>query len=253
MVQRKDSLCYVEFIRAKWSPQNRQYLMKLFSLMTPAERKRIADAKSFDELWFGFWHNDACRSYMREYQQAKKQFNTLKHGFPLRCANGSTIIIFSLAYLLENTTPQYDSAEWGWPKGRRNINETDLVCALREFNEETGVPLHNISILLHGKPFEEVFTGCNHVRYRHVYFLAVHHANSTSSFTNMKMTPVQAQEIGCIKWCTHDAVLENIREMNVERRELFKRIHAMVQSSLCSLVHVKMESPAGSIGSSSGL
>jgi 8-oxo-dGTP pyrophosphatase MutT (NUDIX family) len=251
MVQRKDSLCYVEFIRAKYSLQNRQYLMKLFSSMTPQERHRIETTPSFDALWFGFWHNDACMSYMKEYQHARDKFHALKQGFYLRCqdtcsatsggaggANGAggknrRIIFFSLGYLLENTRAEYEEPEWGWPKGRRNINESDLACALREFTEETSIPTKDISVLTLTKPFEEVFSGCNHVRYRHVYFLAI--LTSPKEPSLAIESAVQAQEIGCLKWCRAEEVTSKIRHHNVERLELFKRIHGIVQTNVLNI------------------
>jgi 8-oxo-dGTP pyrophosphatase MutT (NUDIX family) len=34
--------------------------------------------------------------------------------------------------------------EWGFPKGRRNYNEKDIDCALREFSEETGYSKYSL-------------------------------------------------------------------------------------------------------------
>jgi 8-oxo-dGTP pyrophosphatase MutT (NUDIX family) len=34
----------------------------------------------------------------------------------------------------------WEEPEWGFPKGRRDTQESDWVCALREFKEETGQP-----------------------------------------------------------------------------------------------------------------
>ncbi|PNH00203.1 putative mRNA-decapping protein [Tetrabaena socialis] len=237
MVQRKDSLCYVEFIRAKWSLQNRQYIMKLFTSMTPQERGRIARAADFDELWYGFWHNDTYRSYMREYQQARDQFNKLKQGFDMRCADTDEVITFSLDYILTNTSAEYNEAEWGWPKGRRNINESDIRCAMREFSEETGICARDISMLTNMKPFEEVFNGSNHVRYRHVYYLAVLSGNAKDKDKlEVVEQSMQAQEIGKVAWCNYGTVLLNIRNHNVERRELFKRVHQLVKNNLFNIM-----------------
>lgn len=236
MVQRKDSLCYVEFIRAKWKPQNRKYVMKLFSSMTPTERNRIATAVDFDTLWYGFWHNDSCRSYMKDYQQACEQFNLLKKGFSMRCAETNDVITFSLDYVLNATTAEYHEAEWGWPKGRRNINESDMRCALREFSEESGVSPGDISVLTYLKPFEEVFIGCNHVRYRHVYYVAVQSGHAKDHDLTVNQRSMQAQEIGQVAWCNYDTVLSNIRVFNVERRELFKRVHQLVKSNLFNIM-----------------
>lgn len=236
MVQRKDSLCYVEFIRAKWNPHNRQYIMKLFASMTPEERSRIADAADFDVLWHGFWHNDTCKSYMKEYNQARSQFDLLKNGFSLRCAKTSDVITFSLDYVLQNTVAEYDAAEWGWPKGRRNINESDLKCALREFSEESGLNPRDVSVLTHLKPFEEVFNGCNHVRYRHVYYVAVQAGFVKNRELSATQKSVQAQEIGQVAWCTYETAMKNIRAHNVERRELFRRVHQLVKENLFNMM-----------------
>ena len=235
MVQRKDSLCYVEFIRAKWNPQNRQYVLKLFSSMTPTERERIKEAADFDVLWYGFWHNDTCKSYMKEYQQAREQYELLKKGFNMRCVENNEVITFSLDYVLAETSAEYGDTEWGWPKGRRNINESDLKCATREFSEETGLAPRDISVLTYMKPFEEVFSGCNHVRYRHVYYVAVQAGAAKDKKVSVS-TSMQAQEIREVAWCNYDEVLENIREFNVERRELFKRVHQLVQSNLFNIM-----------------
>ena len=34
--------------------------------------------------------------------------------------------------------------EWGFPKGRRNFQEKDIVCGIREFEEETGYNINDI-------------------------------------------------------------------------------------------------------------
>ncbi len=61
-----------------------------------------------------------------------EKFEALKAGITL--TNGET---FSLADLMEETNTSWIEPEWGFPKGRRNNQETDLDCALREFKEET--------------------------------------------------------------------------------------------------------------------
>ena len=41
MIQRKDTLCYVEFIRGKYEIENKDYIIKLFERMTHHERELI--------------------------------------------------------------------------------------------------------------------------------------------------------------------------------------------------------------------
>ena len=77
--------------------------------------------------------------------------------------------VYDLKELIDesNNLGHWNEAEWGFPKGRRNYQEKDFECALREFTEETGINsknLHNIQNIL---PFEEIFTGSNYKSYKH--------------------------------------------------------------------------------------
>jgi 8-oxo-dGTP pyrophosphatase MutT (NUDIX family) len=228
LVQRKDSLCYVEFIRGKYVLQNRGYIMKLLANMTVSEHERIG-AGNFDDLWYGFWQTDHNRTFMKEYEQSKTRYNMLRDGYflrPLECPTAEPIL-FNLASALASTVATHDETEWGFPKGRRNINESDIRCACREFQEETGLNLGGIHVLGNVKPFEEVFNGSNKVRYRHVYYLA--HLKQRMLYSMMPVIDLaQQREIRKVGWFDYDGVQARIREENVERREVFKRVHQWV-------------------------
>ena len=163
MVQRKDSLCFVEFVRGRYDPVNSEYVMHLLRKMTRAEREHIRTL-SFPELWHGFWQTDHNKGYVKEYQQAQHKFGLLQRGFH-RPADGEFVC---LELLLNATRSEHDEREWGFPKGRRNINEWDMGCALREFREETGIQYTDVNVHEKTPPFEEVFPACNKVRYKHV-------------------------------------------------------------------------------------
>ena len=45
---------------------------------------------------------------------------------------------YDLESLVKGSRTYWKTPEWGFPKGRRNYQENDLACALREFQEETG-------------------------------------------------------------------------------------------------------------------
>lgn len=231
LVQRKDSLSYVEFVRGKYSLQNRGYILKLLANMTHAERERLRGS-SFDQLWYGFWQTDHSRTFMKEYEQSSARYETLRRGYLLRSAGPEPpqLVHFDLqSALAASAPPRYDETEWGFPKGRRNINESDLRCACREFREETGVDVSDIHIMSHVKPFEEIFTGSNKVRYRHVYYLA-HLKQRAAQAASPCRAPdaMQMREISTVGWFDYDGVCERIREENVERREMFRRVHNWV-------------------------
>lgn len=247
MVQRRDSLSYVEFIRGKYSLNNREYLMQLFTNMTPDERNKLGQL-AFEEIWSEMWSKPLSEvqsavtqnaNFNREWKDAAEKFNTLKTGYYIETKEGCKIF-FDIKWLLENTFPQYAETEWGFPKGRRNINEDDVSCAVREFKEETGIHASRIRLLKDMKPIEEVFVGSNKVRYKHVYYVAkytqIHMRRDgslvdCSSFFDPNNTQ-QTKEVRDVKWFTYQEAQDKIRDMNVERKELFKRLNQVLIKSM---------------------
>jgi 8-oxo-dGTP pyrophosphatase MutT (NUDIX family) len=285
MVQRKDSLCYVEFIRGKYSLNNKEYLMKLFSHMTEEERVKLGSS-SFEALWNFMWcrgkhkydedsgsdiatddsesssqdgsrarsrdapsegscegsregsrevSKEECntRNFNKEWKEAADKFNMLKQGYYIITTDDKRQF-FDLEFILKNTHSIYNETEWGFPKGRRNINEDDVTCAVREFKEETGVPTKNIKVMKDVKPLEEVFTGSNNIRYKHVYYVAKFNQlkSEYGSQNNMKLfNPknfLQNKEVRDVQWFTYQEAQEKIRESNMERKELFKRLNQLI-------------------------
>ena len=233
MVQRKDSLAYTEIIRGKYSLQNRGYLLKLIANMTPEERQRLLTT-AFDDLWADFWQTSHNCAYMKEYHQSRDRFQSLTDGYFLRSASDpGQLVFFDIESATSSVPALHPETEWGFPKGRRNIDESDMRCACREFMEETGVDLADVQVLPSARQFEEVFTGSNRVRYRHVYYAAelqpasAERNGATVSGGEMP-APAQSREIRRTGWFDAEGVLAHIREENVERREMFKRVHAWV-------------------------
>lgn len=255
MVQRRDSLSYVEFLRGKYKPNNREYLMKLFTNMTPEERERIGQS-TFEELWTIMWTQcgrkqqdveatiediakNHSRNFNKEWKEAAEKYETIKKGFNIMCNDGR-VIYFDIDWLLQNTKAAYTETEWGFPKGRRNINEDDLICAVREFKEETGIHASRIRINKDLKPIEEVFTGSNNVRYKHVYYVA-RYVPSTHPKSMMLERPLfdpgntqQTKEVRDVQWFTYKEAQDKIRVSNMERKELFKRLNHGLIKSFCN-------------------
>ena len=44
----------------------------------------------------------------------------------------------------------------GFPKGRRNYQERDMICGLREFEEETGYDKNDLINITNILPLEEI-------------------------------------------------------------------------------------------------
>jgi 8-oxo-dGTP pyrophosphatase MutT (NUDIX family) len=227
MVQRKDSLSYVEFIRGKYDIQNKNYLYKLFTLMTSEERDRINN-NDFDFLWKLMWckiDNETNSNFTKEYNEAMDKFNMLKKGYYLKVINIDTLKFINIASIIEETTALYEETEYGFPKGRRNINEDDLACALREFKEETGYYPKYIRLCHDIKPLEETFTGSNKTRYKHIYYIAKYNPFISDDIPQINQN---SREIKNVQWFTYNEVQDHIREYNVERKELVKRCNNLI-------------------------
>lgn len=217
MVQRKNSFSYVEFVRGKYDLKNKNYISKLFSNMTEDERNKFINYE-FNFIWNEMWNKNDL--YSKEYKESLKKFNTIKNGYVL--INKDESIQINLNYFLKNTKSEIDEPEFGFPKGRRNYNESDLDCAKREFSEETGYKYSDM-ILLSKKPFEEIFTGMNGKRYKYVYYFAIINEK------NIKLNKLKNyNEIRKVCWFNYGDVQQRIKLINVERKELLKRIHTKI-------------------------
>jgi 8-oxo-dGTP pyrophosphatase MutT (NUDIX family) len=236
MVQRKDSLSFVEFLRGKYDVNNTQYLLKLFTNMTEEERARI-ESNDFETLWKEMWCKsivqESNKNFTKEYNDSKEKFETLKKGVYIKSVTKG-IYFFDIQYILSNSSSEFDETEWGFPKGRRNINEDDVHCALREFREETGISPRNIRVCYDIKPLEEVFSGTNKIRYKHVYYVARNSVNNTFGGKDESTPPISPNniEIKDIKWFDYNEAQNKIRKLNVERRELFKRLNNIIVRSI---------------------
>jgi 8-oxo-dGTP pyrophosphatase MutT (NUDIX family) len=223
MVQRKDSLSYVEFLRGKYELENRKYILKLLSNMTKVEQQRLLK-HDFDFLWKSLWQIRDCKTFFKEYLDSKRKFMSLIHGYLLQTETDGLVYI-DMKQLLQGISTGLLETEWGFPKGRRNINEDYFDCALREFIEETGIPHKCLQICTGIKPLEEVFSGSNYVRYRHIYYIAF--LKSAVQFPKKL-----CKEIKTCAWFDFEQALEKIGEGNTARKELFKRVHRTIMKKL---------------------
>jgi 8-oxo-dGTP pyrophosphatase MutT (NUDIX family) len=234
MIQRKDSLSFMEFIRGKYSLSNIDYIKKLLSYMTFSERK-ILETATFQNLWNIVWYQPNVVKHSHEFSESKIKFDSLKHGFILKSPGSANIntkgTLVTLKSLLQQTTTLYTEPEWGFPKGRRKLKEEDVDCALREFCEESGFERGDIAIHSELKPLEEFFYGTNNILYRHVYYIARVIKNEDRVMTINPSNPHQAREVRKAQWFSYNDIMERIRPYNIERRDLFKEAHRVIHST----------------------
>ena len=68
LVQRKDSISYIEFIRGKYSITNTSKLLTILSNITKYELHNILNY-SFDELWNSLWSTNLNTSSAKKFEK----------------------------------------------------------------------------------------------------------------------------------------------------------------------------------------
>ena len=211
LIRRKHSLGFVDFMRGKYQMNNKEYIISLINKMNMEERKKIVD-QEFDELWDYLWGENVGIQYRSEEKISLEKYNILKSGVFNK-------VHYDLKSLVDECDMTYEESEWGFPKGRRNYQEKDLMCALREFEEETGYSRNDLTIIQNVVPFEEIYTGSNYKSYKHKYFLAYieNGVKPSKSF--------QKTEVSKIEWQSFEMSMSSIRKYNLEKFDLIERVN----------------------------
>jgi ADP-ribose pyrophosphatase YjhB (NUDIX family) len=216
MISRKHSLGYVEFIRGRYKPKNNFGISFMFKQMTSEEIEKIKNS-TFDTLWNEFWINSKKKNLTsKEYLESSEKFNQLKNNIDVE---------LGLDFYVNNIKSTYNTLEWGFPKGRKSKNETELNCAIREFCEETNLNESDISICSEIKPIVENLIGTNGVKYRHIYYVA------KILNDDIKDAQITNSEKSELKLLTHAETLTHIREYHKEKKNIITQLYIHITNS----------------------
>lgn len=218
LIQRRDTIAFIELMRGKYRSTDREYIVQLISCMTVKEHKKLV-SEPFDVLWEGLWGPpiEGSHAYKNEKEQAKQKLET---------------IIDMIPGLIAECKEPWDTPEWGFPKGRRDLGESEYTCAMRELWEETNIGEKDIYPIRNMDPIQELFYGTNGVHYCHKYYIAYANAGvgeetvEVASRTNEHIK----REVGKTQWFSLEDAIEHIRPENPEKRQLLLRVHKVLQT-----------------------
>jgi len=216
MIRRKDSFGYIDFIRGKYSPYNINHMQNTINEMSIHEKNRLLD-ENFEKLWENMWGNTTNSQYRNEEIISSKKIELIRNGIKINNE------IIKLKDIVDNSNTAWLEPEWEFPKGRRNTKEKDIDCALREFEEETGILKNKIIVIENIIPFEETFIGTNCKSYKHKYYLA-YIDDKDYNLDNFQIT-----EVSKIEWKTFDDCLSSIRPYNLEKKKLITDINKVLK------------------------
>ncbi len=221
MIQRKDSLSFMEFVRGKYNQNDFHYIKQLIDYMTENEKILLLE-NSFDTIWNYTWCQSSQNSFKhtKEYIESKSKFDYVINN-----------INFVNILKSNNAKCNYLEQEWGFPKGRKKIRESDIDCAVREFCEETQLYSDDIQINNDICPFQEIFFGTNNILYKHVYYVAKIVKEKSKIFLDNNCLE-QIREVRDIRWLSYTDVISHIKYHNIERIEIFKKVHNIINETL---------------------
>ena len=178
--------------------------------MTVHEKEKI-QLEPFDSLWKNLWMIDTINNYQNEYMRSKDKFSSLN-------SENSNDIKLSDIIKLSNTN--YTEQEWGFPKGKREKDESNIQSAIREFEEETNLNSNQYNIL-NLKPIIEDFMGTDNRKYRNIYYIAEYlDDNKSLSLDN----DFQKVEISAIKLMVFNEIETHIRPYNPEKIQVLESL-----------------------------
>jgi predicted NUDIX family NTP pyrophosphohydrolase len=219
LIQRKDSLGYVEFIRGRYKLDSEPYLINIFGQMTTNEIIRLKTL-TFEKLWGDLWMTDNNKLFKNEFLSSESKFEQLKKGITM---NNKLV---TLELIINSVDKYWEETEWGFPKGRRNLKESDINCADREFQEESGFESGDYVILKNIEPVVELFVGTNNITYKHIYYIGKCITNKKVEI--QKNNKVQIAEVKNIGWFSLNNVRKKIRPTNIEKIKAIENVHQIV-------------------------
>ena len=216
MIQRRDSIAFIDLCRGNFQLNNKKYIVKLLRNCRLDELEKL----------------HACILHIADNTWIPHVSNKLRmlYDTPWFTYEVNRIMIMKKMGRLP------PSLGWGFPKGKRNFNESDLKCARREFEEETGYRFirgrwewTNTSS---GKlmKIKEMFTGTNGLRYEYRFYVA---ECKDSFLPEPYVDPnekSQYYEVRDVRWISQDDVLQYLERPSAKK--YFINVHQHIISSI---------------------
>jgi 8-oxo-dGTP pyrophosphatase MutT (NUDIX family) len=232
MVQRNYTPDFKEIVRGKFDLEDAEYVTRLISRLTLHEINYI-ETYSHKVLY-----NDIDKYYKVKRNKLYNDKNKVARDNYMRLMTGyenskGDMIKFNdiIEALSNNGHVPYSEPDWGFAKGRRNYrgNESNLECAIREVEEETGIR-RDFYELRPNYHITEEHMGTNSVNYAHTYYLG--RCEQKIKYYIDPNNKSQSSEIRKLGWYTYEDAIEMIRPYHDEKKNVLTEVHEMLLKEL---------------------
>lgn len=242
MIKKRYTYHYFSFVFGQYNKYNNKQLQYLFNNMTFSEKIDIL-SMDFSTMWYRLWLSNPEKNYniynlYKDDKNNDKDNRTSHIECYFRKKEKFELIFLKdsgkrLRGLINNSSNSV--TPWEIPRGSKKIDELDINCAIREFEEETGIYSDKYSILWDTKPIIASHKDEN-IIYKGIYYIA--YINKASDWTpkiNFE-TANQLSEVEQIQWIS----LEEINFLNLNKNikqnlvNLFKKIISVFKINIKS-------------------
>jgi len=219
VICRRHSFGFIEIMRGHFELIDRKYIDNLILEMTEYEREILLNCP-FEWLWDYLWVQPKDdNKFDREFHETKEKLVPLLKSESFRRS-------------LLDLPNQWKEPEWGFPKGRRDKNESALFCARREMMEETGISQTSYNLMTDISTVKETFRGTDNRLYSHLYYVAQVKAALPLTVEVDKSNVHQMREISKVKWATFDEIKKLFRPYNSEKLEMIRSLDERLKERL---------------------
>ena len=224
-IRRRNTYGYFDFLRGNYNLLDSDYIKQMIDTMTMYEKGNILN-KNFIDLWKELWRlktNKVKNKNKSNFYKSMIKFNVLRNGI----FNEDFGYFYNIKSLVDKSKTKYNTPEWNFPKGKRNYGETNLECAVREFEEETNIYDRSKYSIIPDVSFTCTHKGSDNVYYKTTYYVAI--AKKIINFKYERNT-FQQQEISTIEWKTYDENINVFRPYEQYKINILNNLHTYVKS-----------------------
>lgn len=209
LIRRKNTISYEAFVRGKY---------KLDELPIHLERMTLYEKEKIQRIGWEDLYSEIC--YLRSSKHASRERKKAKDLYDSIDVND----------VFKDSSSDWVTPEWEFPKGRKYFEETQSECALREFREETNINEREVEIL-EIEPLVETFEGTNKRMYQNQYFVSIVDSDSPEPYIDLNSRN-QITEIGDVDWFSIEDALGLIRNYHKRKKDILLKAYMLAKNIL---------------------
>lgn len=186
-VRGRYSYAFSDFVHGRYARRDLKVVRTLLAHMSLNERLDVMSL-NFEQMWYRIWLT--AKRTQAHYYKSLEKFQRVW----LEPDNGKLLLE------LLREAPGLDEPRWEIPKGKPlHGGETSIVCAVREFSEETGIPRDAYRLLPdYSRQVSYIHMGVRYVITYHLAFLSRPLAEPGETVSLRRLG--QAAEINEVRW-----------------------------------------------------